>query len=401
MKMNRRTMLASSAAAVSVLGTPALLKAAPKDYVIAASLPMTGPFATAGQLVSPIFKMIEVITNANGGIGGVPIRTTVDDSGYVPQNALANYQRSLATEENLVYYFGDSTGFMKLVVPELKGDNATLMGSTSFASELANPAENPYQYLSGPTYQDQFDILLQNIKAQGGTTVAFIYSNTEFGRDPLETGRKKAEELGIKVVLEEATKPQGADIPTHVTKLAQSGAEYCIMHGYVSSVWPQLIGGAKQFGLPTKFMGTFWGMEKLIADKVTAQAGPFLDGYSGVMPYRYFYDNADAPRYQAYAAFAKKAFAGTPLENYLPTWALEGLCSIEIALDAMRTTVEADKPLTADNLAEAVANIKDWDSGGFFGPKVSMNHNKMGVGRVYSYSTETKLFTPTSDWLTT
>ena len=401
MKMNRRTMLAGSAAAVSALGTPALLKAAPKEYVIGASLPMTGPFATAGQLIAPVFKMIEVITNAAGGINGVPIRTTVEDSGYVPQNALANYQRSLATEENLVYYYGDSTGFMKLVAPELKGDNARLMGSTSFASELANPAENPYQYLAGPSYQDQFDILLQNIKNEGGSTVAFIYSNTEFGRDPLEAGRKKAEELGIKVVLEEATKPQGADIPTHVTKLAQSGAEYCILQGYVTGVWPQLIGGARQFGLPTKFMGTFWGMEKLIADKVTAQAGPFLDGYSGVMPYRYSYDNTDAPRYQAYAAFAKKAFKGTALENYMPTWGLQGLCAIELALDAMRATAEADKPLTADNLAEAISNIKDWDSGGFFGPKVSMNNNKMGVGRVYTYSAESKLFTPSSDWLTT
>ncbi|MFP4326696.1 MAG: ABC transporter substrate-binding protein [Paracoccaceae bacterium] len=400
MTLNRRSFLATGAAATAAIGSPMILKAQPSEYVFGASLPMTGPFATAGQLVAPALKMFEDLVNEDGGIGGVPIRTTAEDSGYVPQNALANYQRALATEENLVYYYGDSTGFMKLVAPELRGENARLMGSTSFASELANPEENPYQYLAGPSYEDQFDILLQNIADEGGSSVAFIYSNTEFGRDPLESGRAKAEELGIEVVLEESTKAQGADVPTHVTKLAQANAEYCILQGYVTGVWPQLIGGARQFGLPTKFMGTFWGMEKLIADRVTAEAGPFLDGYLGVMPYRYSYDDENAPRYARYAEYQKANFAGTPLEDYMPTWGLQSLCAMELGVIALRQVAEAGKELTAENAAEALASIQDWESGGFFGTPVSMKGNKIGTGRVYRYSAETRLFTPASEWFT-
>lgn len=400
MSLSRRTFLASSAAVTGTLAAPTLLRAQPSKYVIAASLPMTGPFATAGQIVAPVFKMIEVLTNQSGGIGGVPIRTVIEDSGYIPQNALANYQRALATEDNLVMYFGDSTGFMKLVAPELRGENARLMASTSFASELANPAENPYQFLAGPTYEDQFDILLQNIKDEGGSSVAFIFSNTEFGRDPIAHGKMKAEELGLRVVLEEATRAQGADIPTHVTKLAQSNADYAILQGYVTGVWPQLIGGARQFGLPTRFKGTFWGMENLIADRVTAEAGPILEGYQGVMPYQYFYDAENAPRYEAYAAFAKSAFAGTPLENYLPTWALQGLCGLEMGLHVMREAVAMDKPLTADILAEGLSDMRNWDSGGFFGAPVTVENNKVGTGRVYTYSASQKRFAPASEWLT-
>ncbi|WP_239995073.1 ABC transporter substrate-binding protein [Rhodosalinus sediminis] len=400
MTLTRRSFLATGAAASAAIGAPMVLRAQPSEYVFGASLPMTGPFATAGQLVAPTLKMFEDLANEDGGIGGVPIRTTAEDSGYIPQNALANYQRALATEENLVFYYGDSTGFMKLVAPELRGENARLMGSTSFASELADPEKNPYQYLAGPSYEDQFDILLENIAAEGGTTVAFVYSNTEFGRDPLERGRAKAAELGIEVVLEESTKAQGADIPTHVTKLAQANAEYCILQGYVTGVWPQLIGGARQFGLPTKFMGTFWGMEKLIADRVTAEAGPFLDGYLGVMPYRYSYDAETAPRYARYAEYQKANFAGTPLETYLPTWGLQSLCAMELGLTALRRVHEEGKELTADNAAEALASIQDWDSGGFFGVPVSMEGNKIGTGRVYRYAAETNLYTPASDWFT-
>lgn len=399
MHQTRRSFLATSAAATGLLGAPALLRAQASEYVIGASLPLTGPFATAGQLVAPALKMFEALTNQDGGIGGVPIRITAEDSGYVPATALANYQRALATEPNMVMYFGDSTGFMKLVAPELRGANARLMGSTSFATELADPVNNPYQYLPGPSYEDQFDILLQQIKDEGGSTVAFIFSNTEFGRDPIAHGKKRAEELGLRVVLEEATREQGADIPSHVTRLAQSGAEYCILQGYVTGVWPQLIGGARQFGLPTKFMGTFWGMENFIADRVTAEAGPILDGYSGVMPYKYFYDPERGALYERFAGFQKAAFAGTPLENYMPTWGLQALFSLTIGVEALRKVVEKGLELTADNAAEALAELQDWDSG-YFGVNVSMQANKIGTGRVYRYSAETKLFTPTSEWFT-
>lgn len=400
MTINRRTFLGTTAAATAALGAPTILSAQPSEYVMGASLPLTGPFATAGQLVAPAFGMAQKLFNDEGGINGTPIRFVTEDSGYVPQNTLANYQRALASHgTNMVAYFADSTGAMKLIAPELKGANARIMGSTSFASELADPATHPYQFMSGPSYQSQFDILLENIKAEGGSTVAFIYSNTEFGRDPIEHGKATAERLGLRVVLEEVTKPQGADIPTHVTKLAQSGAEYCILHGYVTGVWPQLIGGARQFGLPTRFKGTFWGMEKLIADRITAQAGPFLAGYEGVMPYRYFWDRAEAPRYEVYAGLSKQLFAGTPLENYMSTWALQTMCGLEITMKTLRDTASKGLELTADNLAETLAGISDWDSGGFFGGPVSMVNNAIGTGRVYAYDPESGLFNPTSDWL--
>jgi branched-chain amino acid transport system substrate-binding protein len=400
--LTRRGVLGAAAAGTATLAMPAVLRAQPAEYVIGASLPLTGPFATAGQLIAPAFTLYESIVNGEGGINGVKIRFATEDSGYVPANALANYQRLLASEgTNMVAYYGDSTGFMKLVGPELQGEQARMMTSTSFATDLANPATHPYQFMSGPTYADQFDILLQDIAAKGGKTVAFIHSNTEFGTDPLEHGQKRAQELGIEVVLVEATKAQGADIPTHVTKLAQANPDYCILQGYVTGVWPQLIGGARQFGLQTKFMGTFWGMEKLIADRVTKEAGPFLEGYQGVMPYRYSYDQENAPRLQQIAELSKKVLAGTPLENYMPTWGLQAFASLEILTIAMRRNAEMGKEMhNADNLAAALATVKDVDLGGYYGPNISVENNKVGVGRVYEYSTESNLFNQVSDWLT-
>lgn len=396
LNLSRRGVLVGAAAGVATLGMPMIVRAQSAEHIIGVSLPLTGPFATAGALIAPAFQLFERMVNEEGGVVGTPIRFVTEDTGYVAQNALANYQRLLAAEgDKVVGYYGDSTAFMKLVGPELSGSQARLMTSTSFASDL----DSPYQFMSGPTYQDQFDILLQDIAAKGGKTVAFVHSNTEFGSDPIETGKARATELGIEVVLVEATKPQGADIPTHVTKLAQADPEYCILQGYVTGVWPQLIGGARQFGLETKFMGTFWGMEKLIADRVTKEAGPFLEGYQGIMPYRYAYDRENAPRLQQIAALSKEMLAGTALENYLPTWGIQALASLELMVIALRATAEADKPLTADNLVEALAEIENVDLGGYYGKNVSVKDNSIGTGRVYQYSTETNLFSPISDWL--
>lgn len=398
MSIKRRTFIKASAALAGASLAPAIIRAEDKSWRIAASLPMTGPFATAGQLVAPALTDFTTMVNDAGGIGGKPMKLEVEDSGYVPKNALANFERALAGGP-LHGYFGDSTGFMELVGPSLKDDKAVMMMSTSFASTLANPKERPYQFMAGPSYEDQVEILLKDIKNKGGKTVALIYSDSEFGRDPIPRARVVAAELGIKIVLEEVTKTAGADIESHVTKLAQANPEYAILQGYVTGVWPQLIGAARAFGLPTQFMGTFWGMEKVVADRVTDQAGPFLDGYLGVMPYRYFYDMADAPYYQEVNAWKKAQNPDFP--GYIVTWALEAYINLLIWKKSMEITLEADKPITADNLMASMRSIKNWDTGGFFGKPVSLAEHRIAQGRVYQYSADTKLFTPVSDWIET
>jgi len=87
MTINRRTFLGTSAAATVALGTPMILKAQPAEYVLGASLPLTGPFATAGQLVAPAFSLAAKLFNDEGGIAGTPIKFVTEDSGYVPANA--------------------------------------------------------------------------------------------------------------------------------------------------------------------------------------------------------------------------------------------------------------------------------------------------------------------------
>lgn len=399
---SRRSFLKNTGAAAGLTalgsaGFPAIVKAQAKEWVLGASMPLTGPYAMAGALGMPGIIDFIAMTNDSGGIGGKPIRGIMEDSGYVPSRSLANFKKAYAEAPDMAGYFGDSTGFMKLLAPELNGRYKVLTGSTSFASELANPGTNPYQYVSGPTYQDMFGILLQHISEQGGKRLAFVYSDTEFGKDPIPYGRERAAELGIEVVHEEITKPAGAEVQTHVAQLRRADPDFVIMHGYVTGVWPAIIATARAFGMETKFLGTFWAMEKVIADKASAKVGEALDGYMGVMPYRYFYDRADAPAYQALDAWNKEHNEKYP--GYLVTWYLEVRITLDLWHQAMKATINADKPVNGDNLAAALKGIRNWDSGGFFGKPVTVESHKIAQGRVYAYNAGNKLFLPVSDWL--
>ncbi len=390
---------ASALTGVSTLGMPSILRAKRSNLVFASSFPLTGPFASAGSLgLKDYLDWVEMI-NGSGGISGLPIKPVYEDSGYVPSKSLTNFKKAMSSDNKPVFYGGDSTGFMKLVTPELNR-TPVLCGGTSFSSDLANPTTHPYQFIAGPTYNAMFDILLKHIKNNGGKRIAFVYSDTEFGRDPIQHGLSEAKKLGLNVVHQEVTKPAGAEIMTHISALRRADPDYVILHGYVTGVWPQIIGASRKAKMKTKFLGTFWGMEKIIADGVTKQAGPVLDGYAGVTPYRYFYEAKESSAYRKFFAFKKSKY-GDKFPGYVTTWSVQIMFNYEMAKLAIENTIKNDKELSAKNLINAISKINNWDSGGYMGKPINVKNHSVPQGRIYSYKAENGLFLPISDWMTT
>src|SRR5690606_13183892 len=134
---------------------------------------------------------------------------------------------------------------------------------------------------------EMFGILLRYIAQQKpGAKVAFVYSDTEFGRDPIDVSRETAKKLGLAVSAEIMT-PQGSgDVSAEVVKLHRAAPDYTIVHGYVLAPIPEFIGQARQMGMKSHFMGTFWTMDHSMVMKM----GEAAEGFMGVMPFRYYYD---------------------------------------------------------------------------------------------------------------
>lgn len=198
--------------------------------------------------------------------------------------------------------------------------------------------------------------------------------------------------MGIEVVEEIVTKPGSVDVSAEVLKLRRARPDFVVFHGYVLSPINEFMVQMRQMGLDTQFMGTFWSTDKLIIDKMGADA----DGYMGVMPYNY-YDSAEGgPMLDALRATAQKS---DPDAGYRPTGYMQGWFNAMVWTEVIKRTMDAGKELTADNMAESLASIKDWDTGGIIGIPVTVHDMSFPVGRIWRVNAKEARYEPVSDWI--
>ena len=270
--------------------------------------------------------------------------------------------------------------------------------SPSFSSDLADPKNVPYYFMAGPTYTAMCEILLEYISrtSRGATkpAVAVVYSDTEFGRDPIAGLKAKAQALQIPIVQEIVTKPGAVDVSSEVSKLRRARPDFVIFHGYVLAPIPEFIKQMREAGMSATPMGTIWSMDKTTVDAMGAAA----QGWMGVMPYRYSYDTKDAPTMQIIKDHAAKA---RPNMSYVPLFYTHGWLVGMIFSEVMERVLKAGKPLTGPNMKAALESMENWDTGGVTGLLASLKGHQIASGRIYAYNSESKLMEPASGWIKT
>lgn len=385
----RRTVLKSlvaSAVLAATIGLPAA-QAAEKEIVIGGSIPMSGVFAFAGIGIHAGIQDFVKMTNDAGGVEGHTLRYVPEDSAYKVNQSVAAFKK-ITSQNKVNFYYGDSTAFSKTINPELDRAGSMIMSGASFATELNDPTKYPYQFIAGPDYTQQFGILLRYIaKEKPGAKVAFVFSDTEFGRDPIETSRGVAKELGLNVVIEIMTPPGAVDVSTEMAKMRRARPDFTIFHGYILGPIPEFIGQARQLGLDTKFMGTFWTMD----NSTVMQMGDLAEGFMGVMPYSYYYDDsAPAPMLEKIRAM-RSEYQNVPY--------IQGFLSAMLYAESARRTLAAGKEMTAANFKAALNSIENFDTGGLIGVPITIRGNTIPVGRIYRADTKAKRMVPASDWI--
>ena len=383
----RSLMLGAAAAGAAALTHPlSVLAQAADEIVIGGSIPMTGVFAFAGVGINAGIEDYVKIVNEAGGIAGRKVRYVQEDKGYKVDVSVATFKK-ITSQNKVNLYYGDSTGFAKTINPELERNGNILMAGASFASELNDPKKYPHQFLVGPDYTEMFGILLKHIaKEKPGAKVAFVYSDSEFGRDPIEKSEAEAKRLGLSVAIKIMTPAGSVDVSTEVIKLRRDKPDYTIFHGYILAPIPEFITQGKQQGMTSQWMGTFWTMDNSTVMKM----GPDGDGFMGVMPFRYYYDTEPAP-------MLEKIRAMRPEYQSVPY--MQGFVAAMLFLESAKRCLEAKKPLTGDNMKAALNSLKDFDTGGVIGVPITITGNSIPVGRVYKADMKAQKMLPASDWI--
>lgn len=356
--------------------------------VIGGSIPMTGVFAFAGLAFNEGLRdFVRWVNEEHGGVNGRKFRYVGQDTGYDADESVGVFQR-ITSREDVDFYFGDSTAFSQTINSELNRRDVLMTGA-SFASELNNPDEYPLQFLLGPDYTEQVGILLDYIADEKpGARVAFVHSDTEFGRDPIEASEQRAEELGLEVVETLVTPPGASDISGETLSLRRARPDYTIFHGYVLAPIPDFIERARQMGMETQFMGTYYSMDQTIIDEM----GDAADGFMGVMPYRYYYDQ-EAPDTEILGVIHDMHDEYKPT-MYIQAW-LTGVLFREIAQE----TLDAGKELTGSNMRETLDSLEDIDTGGIIGVPAAYRGSSIPVGRIYRADMDEGRMVPVSDWI--
>lgn len=385
---------AATVLAASLAAAPAALaqKAPPKgavqeDIVLGGSIPLTGVFAFAGVGIDQGIKDYLTILNEGGGIKGRKVRYVPEDTGYKVDQSMAAFKK-ITSQNKVNLYYGDSTAFVKTVNPELERVQSILMTGASFAKEISNAQKYPLQFMVGPDYSEMVGILLQYIaKTKPGAKIALVYSDTEFGRDPVEAARTDAKKLGLNLAVEIVTPPSSVDVSAEVVKLRRADPDFTIFHGYVSAPIPEFINQAKALNMKTAFMGTFWTMDSATVMRMGAN----VDGFLGVMPYRYYYDT------EGKSPMLERIRKMRP--EYQSTAYLQGFLSAMLLTEAAKRTLEAGNELNGRNLKTALSSIRNFDTGGLIGVPLSIKGNSIPIGRIYRADFKQQKMVPASDWI--
>jgi branched-chain amino acid transport system substrate-binding protein len=395
MKKFRRTLCLIGLAAATLASVPAFAQKAPakaaeskEDIVLGGSIPITGVFAFAGIGIDQGIKDYVTILNESGGIKGRKVRYVPEDSAYKVDQSMAAFKK-ITSQNKVNLYYGDSTAFAKSVNPELERSQNILMTGASFAKELTDAQKYPSQFMVGPNYSEMVGILLQYIaKTKPGAKIALVYSDTEFGKDPVEAARVEAKKLGLNLALEVVTPPGSVDVSTEVIKLRRADPDYTIFHGYISAPIPEFINQAKALNLKTAFMGTFWSMDNQTVMRMGANA----DGFLGVMPYRYYYDT------EGKSPMLERIRKMRP--EYQTTGYTQGFLAAMLLTEAAKRTLEAGNELNGKNLKTALNSIRNFDTGGLIGVPLSIKGNSIPVGRIYRADFKQQKMVPASEWIT-
>lgn len=382
---SRRLLLSTSVAAMAMAAMAGGLHAE-ESLKFSIPLPLTGPLAVTGQAQQVGWEHALDWINKNGGIAGRQIVADFYDDEYKVELAVAGFMRA-AQEGGLTFAAVNGTPAVRAISPENNEQYHILVSSTGGASDLVDVERYPYHFLVGPTYTDMihmlFNYIAENREGDEKPTVAIVYSESEFGRDPLENARVLAAEMDIDIVLEQETRFVEVDVTSHAIRIRQANPDYVIFHGYAANVWPEIVRLVRDYGVETQFMGTLFGSHP----DVVRTIGDAADNYLGTVPMNLAVGESDAEMMKVIDGYLQ-TWSSQPYTGYANIGYMQSWSTALVLREAIGSAIGKNLELNGENLIAEINAIRDFDAGGVFGTPVSFEKNRIPYGVIYRYNIE-------------
>ena len=217
-----------------------------KVVKIGAVLVLTGPDAKAGQSAKQGIEMAVEEINASGGVKSRKIKVIYEDDGGEPQKSVSAVQKLINVDKVLAILGPMWSSCVLAVAPIVESKGVVILSPTASSPKITYAGD----YIFRNTYSDAIEgaktaeFASKELK-YGKAGILFI--NNDYGVGLKDAFKRKFEELGGKIVIDEGYDPKTTDFRTILVKVKERSPEVIYIAGY--SEMGQLLRQMRETGI--------------------------------------------------------------------------------------------------------------------------------------------------------
>ena len=268
--------LIAAAVAGTLAAGPALA-----DLVIPDLSYRTGPYAAGGTPFSDGYQDYFNLLNArDGGIGGEPIRIIECETGYNTEKGVECYESTKG--EGALIYQPLSTGITYQLIPKATVDQIPLHTMGYGRTSAANGEVFNWVFNYPANYWDAASVMVNYLLEQNGgsledKTLALLYHNSAYGKEPIRTLEQLSKLHGFELKQLAVDHP-GQEQKSQWLQISRERPDYVLMWGW--GVMNQVaVQEAANINFPMEnFIGNWWAG----AEHDVTPAGEAANGYKSL-----------------------------------------------------------------------------------------------------------------------
>lgn len=195
----------------------------------------TGPFAPGGIPFADGYQdYLTLINQRDGGIGGLPIRTTECETAYNTERGVECYQSIRGDNPLIIQPL--STGITYQLIPRVTQDGIP-MHSMGYGRTSALQGETfpwvfnyPANYWDGASVAVNY-LLSQNGDSLQGKKIVLVYHNSAYGREPIPTLERLSATHGFTFIAIPVDSP-GQEQSSQWLQIRRERPDYVLMWGW-------------------------------------------------------------------------------------------------------------------------------------------------------------------------
>ncbi len=399
MKLNG---LAAMAVAASLGAGPALA-----DLVYPSLSYRTGPYAAGGiPFADGYADYFTLMNERDGGIGGVLAVVPECETAYDTTRGVECYEQF--RDQNPLIFQPLSTGITYQLIPRVTEDKFPLHTMGYGRTSAADGTTFEWVFNYPGTYWDAASIIVNYLLEENGgslegKTIALVYHNSAYGKEPIRTLEVLAEKHGFTFTPLAVDHP-GQEQRSQWLQIRRERPDYVLMWGWgvMNSV---AVTEAASIGFPMEnFIGVWWSG----AEPDVLPAGAGADGYKAI---NFTGVGMDFPFYADLKQYVIDAGKGAGDGSSVGTVQYNrGMYAAMLAVEATRKAQEIHgvaqiTPAMMRDGMEALkidaARLAELGMTGF-GPEIDItcaNHRGPGVGLMTQWDADAGTFVAISDFI--